>query len=39
MTTLNERYEDGQAMRASMAGGNQSHFAVPGISQPVPPCG
>ncbi len=36
MTTLNERYENGQAMRASMAGGNQSHFAVPGIDRLAP---
>ncbi len=36
MTTLNERYEDGQAMRASMAGGDQYHFSVPGIDQLAP---
>ena len=36
MTTLNERYEDGQAMRASMAGGNQSHSPMAGIDQLAP---
>ena len=36
MTTLNERYEKGQAMRASMAGGNPNHFTLPGIDQLAP---
>ena len=36
MTTFDQRYEDGHAMRALMAGGNQSHFAVPGIDRLAP---
>ena len=36
MSTLNERYEQGQAMRASMAGGDLSHFTLPGIDQLAP---
>ncbi len=36
MTTLDERYEKGQAMRALMAGGDPSHFTLPGIDQLAP---
>lgn len=36
MTTLNERYEKGQAMRSLMAGGDLSHFTLPGIDQLAP---
>lgn len=36
MTTLNERYERGQAMRALMAQGDPSHFTLPGIDQLAP---
>ena len=36
MTTLNERYEKGQAMRSTMAGGDPSHFTLPGIDQLAP---
>ena len=36
MTTLQERYEKGQAMRAQMAGGDPSHYTVPGIDQLAP---
>ncbi len=36
MTTLNERFENGQSMRALMAGGDLSHFTVPGIDQLAP---
>ena len=36
MTTLNERYEKGQSMRTLMAGGDLSHFTLPGIDQLAP---
>ena len=36
MTSLNDRYENGQAMRTQMASGSASHFAVPGIDQLAP---
>lgn len=36
MATLQERYEKGQSMRALMAGGDLSHFTVPGIDQLAP---
>ncbi len=36
MTSLNERYEKGQAMRALMAGGDLGHFTLPGIDQLAP---
>ena len=36
MTSLNERYEKGQAMRSTMAGGDLSHFTLPGIDQLAP---
>ena len=36
MTTLNERYERGQAMLAMMAKGDPSHFTLPGIDQLAP---
>jgi len=36
LTTLNERYQKGQAMRALMAGGDRSHFTLPGIDQLAP---
>ena len=36
MTTLDERYERGQAMRALMAKGDPSHFTLPGIDQLAP---
>lgn len=36
MTSLNERYEKGQAMRSLMAGGDLSHFTLPGIDQLAP---
>ena len=36
MATLDERFETGQAMRATMAGGDPSHFTLPGIDQLAP---
>ncbi len=36
MTSLNERYDKGQAMRSLMAGGDLSHFTLPGIDQLAP---
>ncbi len=36
MTSLDERFEKGQAMRVAMAAGDASHFAVPGIDQLAP---
>ena len=36
MTTLQERYEKGQSLRALMAGGDLSHFTLPGIDQLAP---
>ena len=36
MTTLNERFEKGLSMRALMAGGDLSHFTLPGIDQLAP---
>ena len=36
MTTLNDRYETGLSMRALMAGGDVSHFSLPGIDQLAP---
>ncbi len=36
MDTLQDRYEQGQSMRALMAGGDLSHFTVPGIDQLAP---
>ncbi len=36
MTTLEERYQKGQSMRALMAGGDISHYSIPGIDQLAP---
>jgi 4-carboxymuconolactone decarboxylase len=36
VTTLEERYQKGQAMRAAMAAGDKSHFTLPGIDQLAP---
>jgi 4-carboxymuconolactone decarboxylase len=36
LTTLNERYEKGQSMRALMSGGDISHYSMPGIDQLAP---
>ena len=36
MTTLPERFEKGQSLRAMMAGGDLSHFTLPGIDQLAP---
>ena len=36
MTTLDERYEKGQAMRAELAAGDLSHFTLPGTDQLAP---
>ena len=36
MTTLDERYEEGQAMRAELAAGDLSHFTLPGTDQLAP---
>ena len=36
MTTLDDRFEKGLAMRTSMAGGDRSHFTLPGIDQLAP---
>jgi len=36
LATLGERYQAGQAMRSAMAGGDPSHFTLPGIDQLAP---
>ena len=36
MASLDERLEMGRAMRESMAGGDPTHFTVPGIDQLAP---
>ncbi|MSQ06172.1 MAG: hypothetical protein EXR54_02550 [Dehalococcoidia bacterium] len=36
LDSLNDRYEKGQAMRSHMAGGDRSHFSLPGIDQLAP---
>ena len=36
MTTLDDRFEKGLAMRTTMAGGDPSHFTLPGIDQLAP---
>ena len=36
MTTLDGRYEKGQAMHAGMAAGDLSHFTLPGTDQLAP---
>ena len=36
METLEDRFNRGQEMRRRMAGGNQSHYALPGIDQLAP---
>ena len=36
MESLDERYERGQAMRSQMAGGDPSHFTLPGIDLLAP---
>ena len=36
MTTLQERYEKGQSVRALLAAGDPSLFTVPGIDQLAP---
>ena len=36
MTSLNERYEAGQDMRGAMSGGDNSHYALPGVDQLAP---
>ena len=36
MASLDERLERGRAMRESMAGGDPTHFTVPGIDQLAP---
>ena len=36
MSTLNDRMKAGQEMRAVMAGGDKSHFALPGVDQLAP---
>ena len=36
MNTLNDRFEQGQQMRAAMAAGDPSHFTLPGIDQLAP---
>lgn len=36
MTTLEERYQNGQAMRESMSGGDRGHFTLPGTDQLAP---
>ncbi len=36
METLDDRYNRGQEMRRRMAGGNQSHYSLPGIDQLAP---
>ena len=36
MTTLHDRFQKGQSMRALMTGGALSHFTLPGIDQLAP---
>ena len=36
MTSLDERFQQGQQMRATMAAGDPSHFTLPGIDQLAP---
>ncbi len=36
MTTLEERFAHGLAMRGEMAGGDPSHYTLPGIDQLAP---
>lgn len=36
MTTLEERFQNGQAMRESMSGGDRGHFTLPGTDQLAP---
>jgi len=36
MTTLEDRYQKGQAMRDSMSGGDRGHFTLPGTDQLAP---
>ncbi len=36
METLNDRYERGQEIRKRLAGGNPSHYSLPGIDQLAP---
>ena len=36
MTTLEERFAKGQAMRGEMAGGDPTHYTLPGIDQLAP---
>ncbi len=36
MTSLNDRYVAGREMRGRMSGGDQSHFALPGVDQLAP---
>ena len=36
METLDDRFNRGQEMRKRMAGGNQSHYSLPGIDQLAP---
>lgn len=36
MTTLDDRFEKGLAMRTTMAGGDRSHSILPGIDQLAP---
>ena len=36
MTTLDDRFGKGQAMRTTMARGDRSHFTLPGIDQLAP---
>ena len=36
MSTLNERHEQGLAMRSTMSGGDRRHFALPGTDQLAP---
>jgi 4-carboxymuconolactone decarboxylase len=36
LTSLNDRYQTGQEMRGTMSGGDQSHYALPGVDQLAP---
>ena len=36
METLDDRFNQGQEMRTRLAGGNQSHYSLPGIDQLAP---
>ena len=36
MTSLNDRYHAGRDMRGQMAGGDSTHFALPGVDQLAP---